>query len=352
MSEPILEHSAETPLRAVLFEAEQHQQSLQRSLGMINLVSASELLLGSLLLLLFAFPGLEVRQDWLAAVIVVVMCAGGLVLNFHWVEAISLLRYKYIVLYPRLFSVVGQQRWMNYLEFTAPRSLRSWMPILYYNLVAFTVLAGLWLRFLLVPAVAHKSAEAWGLCAIAVLSLLATLKTAYLAILAARTLERDIKFALGRTWNPPPPFLSPLRLIPCGDGQSFMVDLPFTVSVRRHGSSDPVVIEVPGGFFTDLTSVPQPLWPLFPPWERYGYAALVHDYLYSRPDQEWPRAEVDRVFLGLMRSLGVRWFERSAIFFAVSWFGGRARAAASGKALLDAATQAQLRERFRLGEVA
>lgn len=131
-----------------------------------------------------------------------------------------------------------------------------------------------------------------------------------------------------------------------------MVDLPFKASMRRQGSSDSVDIEVPEGFPTDLASVPQPLWPLFPPWERYGPAALIHDYLYSRPEQEWPRAEVDRVFLDTMRSLGVRWFERSAIFLAVSWFGGRARAAALGKVPLDAATQARLRERFRLGEVA
>ena len=116
------------------------------------------------------------------------------------------------------------------------------------------------------------------------MSLLANGRTSYIVILAARTLERDIKFALGRAWHPPPPFRSPLRLIPCGDGTYFMLAEPLIVEVQRpttdRSSMESLEIEIPKGFSTDLASVPQPLWPIFPPWERYGPAAVLHDYLY------------------------------------------------------------------------
>jgi hypothetical protein len=337
-------------LRAVQLEAEQHQQTMQRCMRNIDRIALFGPLLAGVLLLPLAFPAPGLREDWLAALLIVILSAAGLLLHFNWTEFLELARYKYNVLYPRLFSVAGRPRWVNYLEFTAPRSLRSWVPTFYFNILAFGVLIALWVHLLLVPAMAVPSAEAWGLCGIAAMGILATLRTSYIVILAARTLERDIKFALGRSWYPPIPFHSPLRLIPWGDGRCFMVAAPMKVLVQRLSSREPEAIEVHGGFLTDLASVPRFLWPVFPPWERYGPAAVLHDYLYWRPEAEWSRRDADRVFRDVMRLLGVRGFERVPIYLAVRWFGGPARAAACRRVQPDDDTQARVLERFDRGE--
>jgi Protein of unknown function (DUF1353) len=39
-------------------------------------------------------------------------------------------------------------------------------------------------------------------------------------------------------------------------------------------------IVITKGFVTDFASVPRPLWWVFPQWEIYGHAALLHDFLY------------------------------------------------------------------------
>lgn len=347
------EASGDLAFQAVRLEAEQHQQTMQRTLRVINRLDLFVPLVGGLLLLPIAFSGRNLRENWLAAVLIVLVSAGGLLAHFNYVEFLELVRYKYSVLYPRLFAVAGRQNWMNYLEFTAPRSLRSWVPTLYYNLVVFIVLVSIWIQFLVLPARASGSAEARGLCWITAICLLAMGRTAYIVVLAARTLERDIKFALGRTWYPPLPFRSPLRLIPCGDGLCFMVATPLKVVVqgaRSAGLTESTEVLVPDGFLTDLASVPQALWPIFPPWERYGPAAVLHDFLYSRPESEWTRAKADRAFLQVMRLLGVRPLERTCIYLAVRWFGGRARVAASRRVQPDAETRERLLARFSLGE--
>ena len=350
MSDQLRDSSKEPALQALLLEADQHQQTLRRNRLTIDYLGLLGPLLGGLMVLLVVFPGVALREDWLAAVLIVLMSMAGLLLHFTWVEFFELIRYKYIVLYPRLFAFVEHQNWVNYLEFTTPRSLRTWFPALCYNAIAFVVLFAIWLHFLFNPALASLSVEAWGLCIVAALCLLSTVVTSYVVLLAARTLERDVKFALGRTWYPPQPFDSPLRLIPCGDGACFMVDAPLKAVVQLPGSDRSITIVVPEGFLTDLASVPRVLWAIFPPWERYGPAAVLHDYLYSRTEEEWSRADADRAFLYVMRSLGVGRFERTCIYLAVHWFGAPARAAASRRLHADTSAQSRLRERFRLGE--
>lgn len=39
------------------------------------------------------------------------------------------------------------------------------------------------------------------------------------------------------------------------------------------------IVQVPAGFITDGTTVPNVLWFLLPPWGVYGQAAVLHDYL-------------------------------------------------------------------------
>ncbi len=334
---------------ALRLEAEQHQEALRRAGRSVDRIGIVGPLIGGLLLLPFA-TNLPIREDRLAAIIVLLMSLGGLLIHFSWIEFLELVRYKYAVLYPRLYAIGGALTSSNYLEFTAPRSLRSWIPGLFYNAIAFLALATLWTGLLLRPALDSSSWEAWALCLVPAAGLLATIKTTHVVIVAARTMERDMKFNLGKTWYPPTPFTSPLRLLPFGDGQRFMVATPLRVAIDRAGKRDEVV--VPTGFTTDLASVPEVLWPIFPPWERYGPAAVLHDYLYSCKEDEWSRLDADHALLDVMKAVGVRAGERTCIYLAVRWFGASARAEAILRAHPDTETQQRILNQFRTSDPA
>ena len=79
-------------------------------------------------------------------------------------------------------------------------------------------------------------------------------------------------------------------------------------------------ILVPRGFVTDFASVPRALWWLYPPWGRYGPAAVVHDFEYRR--QIRTRAEADALFLAGMAVLRVPAARRWTIYLALRCFGG------------------------------
>lgn len=76
-------------------------------------------------------------------------------------------------------------------------------------------------------------------------------------------------------------------------------------------------VRVPDGFVTDGATVPRVLWGLLPPWDVYGQAAVLHDYLLEygwvlsrTTDQTYrvSRDEARRHFSDAMRILGVpRW---------------------------------------------
>jgi hypothetical protein len=78
-----------------------------------------------------------------------------------------------------------------------------------------------------------------------------------------------------------------------------------------------VVVTVPSGFTTDFNSVPRPLWFWFPPWEC-PEAALVHDWLYRRPNGR-SRETVDAIHRRIMELKGERKSKRVA-----AWLGIRA----------------------------
>lgn len=52
------------------------------------------------------------------------------------------------------------------------------------------------------------------------------------------------------------------------------------IDVRLSPQYDNLVITIPRGFCTDLSSVPRKLWGIFPPFGDFLLAALIHDYLY------------------------------------------------------------------------
>lgn len=79
------------------------------------------------------------------------------------------------------------------------------------------------------------------------------------------------------------------------------------------------VIRIPAGTVTDLASVPQVLWAIFPPHGKWAKAAIVHDYLYA--NAIGTKAWADFVFLEAMEVLGVPPLRRKLMFWAVHLFG-------------------------------
>jgi len=80
-----------------------------------------------------------------------------------------------------------------------------------------------------------------------------------------------------------------------------------------------LIIKVPKGFVTDFASTPRVLWSVFPPWGRYGKAAVLHDYLYQTA--MFDRKTCDLIFKEAMDVLGVGKIKRELMYLAVRLFG-------------------------------
>ena len=78
-------------------------------------------------------------------------------------------------------------------------------------------------------------------------------------------------------------------------------------------------IKVPKGFITDFASTPRILWSVFPPWGKYGKAAVLHDYLYQTA--MFDRKTCDLIFKEAMDVLGVGKIKRELMYLAVRLFG-------------------------------
>lgn len=99
-------------------------------------------------------------------------------------------------------------------------------------------------------------------------------------------------------------FWTELEVTPCADGESWRLNAEFRYSSTLLASmgGDGAVI-VPKRFVTDFASVPKVLWALYPPWGRYGAAAVVHDWLYF--SQGCSRETADAVLREAMTVLDV-----------------------------------------------
>jgi hypothetical protein len=78
-------------------------------------------------------------------------------------------------------------------------------------------------------------------------------------------------------------------------------------------------IEVPPDFVTDFASIPRLIWPIMPRWGTYGWAAVIHDFLYW--DQRLTRREADDVFLDVMKASAVPTWQKIPIYRAVRQWG-------------------------------
>ena len=94
---------------------------------------------------------------------------------------------------------------------------------------------------------------------------------------------------------------------------------PFEYHVGAIGSG--IVISVPAGFVTDLATIPNLLWVVFPPDGAYAKAAVIHDFMYQ--DGRYSRAWADEIFNEAMRVIGVGHITRFVIYSAVRTFGWR-----------------------------
>ena len=109
----------------------------------------------------------------------------------------------------------------------------------------------------------------------------------------------------------------PLR--PLDNGIEWEVMEDFEYHVGSEESND--IIKITKGFISDLASIPKAFWSIIGgPWGRYGYAAILHDFLYFT--QTRTRLASDRIFLEAMKVLKVNVFKRLVMFRAVrmwSW---------------------------------
>lgn len=105
-----------------------------------------------------------------------------------------------------------------------------------------------------------------------------------------------------------------LLLHPLEDGRTWRVETE--LHYRSQYGYD---IVVPKGFCTDFASVPRFFWRLLPPWDKYGLAAIMHDWLYTK--QTYPREVADTIFYEAMGDLNVPFWKRWTMYRAVRGFG-------------------------------
>lgn len=120
-------------------------------------------------------------------------------------------------------------------------------------------------------------------------------------------------------------FTTKLEVTPLPGGKMWELLEPFEYHVGHEGSGEVVV--VPAGFETDFASIPRCVWSIIGhPTGEYGKAAVIHDWLYQCPDsgvsEDRSRRRCDQIFLEGMKVLGVGWWKRSTMYFAVR-VGGR-----------------------------
>ena len=120
-------------------------------------------------------------------------------------------------------------------------------------------------------------------------------------------------------------FKETMVISPLSDGKTWKMLSELRYEVGRPDSGD--VVEVPIGFYTDFASIPHIFWLILPRWGKYGYAAVIHDFLYS--DQTRTRLEADQIFLEAITLREVSETKKYAIYWTIrllGYFGWRRNA--------------------------
>jgi len=83
--------------------------------------------------------------------------------------------------------------------------------------------------------------------------------------------------------------------------------------------TDDTEIFIPKGTHTDLASVPRPLWAFVPPFGKYTFAAVIHDYLYEHGLKT--KSFADKEFRYIMDASGVAKHRARIMYTSVKIFG-------------------------------
>ncbi len=112
-------------------------------------------------------------------------------------------------------------------------------------------------------------------------------------------------------------FNAPIVITPLSDGKTWKLlsDLRYEVG----GPDSDNVIKVPIGFYTDFASIPHIFRRFLPRWGKYGYASIIHDFLYW--ERKKKRREADKIFLEAMTDSNVPAAKKYPIYWAVYAFG-------------------------------
>ena len=103
-------------------------------------------------------------------------------------------------------------------------------------------------------------------------------------------------------------------LQPLLDGIRWRVMESFEYHIGSKDSGE--VVKIPKDFLTDFASIPKIFWSIIGgPWGKYGYAAILHDYLYTVGI--YSRKRTDQIFLEAMKVLKVSWWKRKLMYYAV-----------------------------------
>jgi len=113
-------------------------------------------------------------------------------------------------------------------------------------------------------------------------------------------------------------FTTPLEVEATNEIGKWKLTEPFEYVVGSLENPEDI-IKIPAGFITDFASTPRFLWSIFPPFGKYGKAAVLHDYLYGT--QKYSRKKCDKTFLEAMGVLKVPKWKRYMMYYAVRLFG-------------------------------
>ncbi len=104
-------------------------------------------------------------------------------------------------------------------------------------------------------------------------------------------------------------------LVPMRDGRHWRLAEDFERKVRGQRW----VVEK--GFMTNFASVPRFFWRIFPPWDKYGPASIIHDYIYGNPVIQVSRKDADTIMYEIMKQDGVSAWKRMLIYYTLRVFG-------------------------------
>ena len=101
------------------------------------------------------------------------------------------------------------------------------------------------------------------------------------------------------------------------DDGEILLDKPVDIVLPNRGT-----LHISEGFRWDGASIPRPFWSgcYHPYHHRIIAAALAHDGMYQA--ELFPRSDCDWIFLEMLQTWGVSWYQRNKMYLAVRAAGG------------------------------